>query len=233
MAHYYPKIANAFYRDPTTGKVDRTKKSNPLYDALDTCKWIFTEKVDGTSIAVYWNGDKFEFFGHTTRSQIPPQVMSMLTETFGYEKETLFEQVFGDKPAMVYGEAYGPSIGPGKMYCDNVNFIVFDITVGTTINEDRSQGLSFRGNWLEWDDVVDVCNKLNLAHVPQLEGVDDYTLGDAVCLVEGEGLLSFVAQTHGKECHSEGLVARPRSNIYDRYGNVIRVKIKTKDFPLH
>ena len=134
MAHYYPKIANAFYREPATGKVDRNKKSDPLYDTVDTCKWIFTEKVYGTSIAVYWNGDKFEFYGHTTRSNIPPQVITMLESTFDYERETLFEQVFGDKPVMVYGEAYGPSIGPGKMYCDNVNFIVFDITVGTTIN---------------------------------------------------------------------------------------------------
>ena len=77
---------------------------------------------------------------------------------------------------------------------------------------------------------MDVCNELNLAHVPQVEGVDNYTLSDAVCLVEGEGLLSFVAQTHGKECHSEGLVARTGRNVYDREGNVIRVKLKTKDF---
>lgn len=230
MAHYYPKISNAFYRDPATGKVDRNKKSDPLYETVDTCKWIFTEKVDGTSIAVYWNGDKFEFYGHTTRSNIPPQVITMLESTFDYERETLFEQVFDDKPVMVYGEAYGPSIGPGKMYCDNVNFIVFDITVGTTINIDRSEGILNRGSWLDWNDVIDVCNKLGLEHVPQIDGVDEYSLTDAVYLVEGKGMLSFVAEKHGKECTSEGVVARPMRNIYDRYGNVIRVKIKTKDF---
>jgi hypothetical protein len=233
MAHYYPKIANAFYRDPVTGKVDRTKKSDPLYDTIENCKWIFTEKVDGTSIAVYWNGDKFEFFGHTTRSQIPPQVMSMLTETFGYEKETLFEQVFGDKPAMVYGEAYGPSIGPGKMYCDTVNFIVFDITVGTELNENRSEGILNRGSWLEWDNVIDICKKVGLNHVPEIKPLECFSLSESVHAVEGAGLYSYVGGNHGKTCVAEGVVARPRNNIYDRYGNVIRVKIKTKDFPLH
>ena len=44
--------------------------------------------------------------------------------------EYIFEQVFGDKEAYVFGEGYGPKIQTGGgLYSDTPKFIVFDITI--------------------------------------------------------------------------------------------------------
>ena len=56
--------------------------------------WVFTEKVDGTNIRIYWDGHKVTYGGRTERSNIPAHLMNKLIELFGNEEtEQLFEQI--------------------------------------------------------------------------------------------------------------------------------------------
>lgn len=94
----YLKIETLYQRD-----IEGSKKlmegvfRNPTVQFLKDNKWIWTEKVDGTNIRVYWDGHKVEFGGRTDKAQIPAPLVNKLNEYFGGEANAqLFEQTFGE-----------------------------------------------------------------------------------------------------------------------------------------
>ena len=116
----YEKIETVYKRD-----TEGTKKLIPGEFRNDTVKflkdlmWIWTEKVDGTNIRVHWDGHKVEFGGRTDRAQIPPHLMARLEELFGGEANAqLFEQTFGERDVILFGEGYGAKIQSGGDYTD-------------------------------------------------------------------------------------------------------------------
>ena len=93
--------------------------------------WQFTEKIDGTNIRIHWDGHNVEIGGRTDRAQVPKHLMDYLSATFlTPEVEELFEQTYGEKDVMLFGEGYGAKIQNGGDYRSDVSFILFDVLIG-------------------------------------------------------------------------------------------------------
>ena len=170
--------------------------------------WQFTEKIDGTNIRIHWDGHNVEVGGRTDRAQIPKHLMDYLSATFlTPEVEELFEQTYGEKDVMLFGEGYGAKIQNGGDYRSDVSFILFDVLIGD--------------NWQSREWVEATAKMFNVDVVPiVLEG----TIGDGI---------DYVMQHNHSTIGSavmEGVVGRPKVEMKDRLGNRIIVKIKWKDF---
>ena len=170
--------------------------------------WPFTEKIDGTNIRIHWDGHNIEIGGRTDRAQIPKHLMDYLSATFlTPEVEELFEQTYGEKDVMLFGEGYGAKIQNGGDYRSDVSFILFDVLIGD--------------NWQSREWVEATAKMFNVDVVPiVLEG----TIGDGI---------DYVMQHNNSTIGNaimEGVVGRPKVEMKDRLGNRIIVKIKWKDF---
>lgn len=170
--------------------------------------WQFTEKIDGTNIRIHWDGHNVEIGGRTDRAQIPKHLMDYLSATFlTPEVEELFEQTYGEKDVMLFGEGYGAKIQNGGEYRSDVSFILFDVLIGD--------------NWQSREWVEATAKMFGIDVVPiVLEG----TIGDGIDYV-----MQHNNSTIGKAV-MEGIVGRPKVEMKDRLGNRIIVKIKWKDF---
>ena len=207
----YHKIETIYNR-----AVDGTKKliegdfRNDTVKMLKDIPWVWTEKIDGTNIRVYWDGLKLHFGGRTDRAQIPVDLVNYLNKTFlTPEVEELFEQKFGDAEVILYGEGYGRKIqAVGSKYRpDDVSFILFDVMCG--------------GMWLRRDSVEDIATAFGIDVVPI---VGQGSLDKAV-----EYIKTNPMSTIGN-APMEGIVCRPECELYDRRGNRMIVKIKARDF---
>lgn len=170
--------------------------------------WQFTEKIDGTNIRIHWDGHNVEIGGRTDRAQIPKHLMDYLSATFlTPEVEELFEQTYGEKDVMLFGEGYGAKIQNGGDYRSDVSFILFDVLIGD--------------NWQSREWVEATAKMFGIDVVPiVLEG----TIDDGI---------DYVMQHNNSTIGNavmEGVVGRPKVEIKDRLGNRIIVKIKWKDF---
>jgi len=207
----YHKIETIFERDEKTKKLIDGKFRNPAVEFLKDCKWQFTEKVDGTNIRVHWDGHKVEFGGRTDKATIPQDLLDRLETLFGgYENEQIFEQRFGDKDVILFGEGYGGKIqGVGKEYRDDVDFILFDVMIN--------------GYYQPRVSVEFVATYFNLDVVPiVLTG----TIQEGIDYVK-TNRKSTIAK-NGAEL--EGVVGRPKMEVFDRTGKRLIVKIKYRDF---
>jgi len=209
----YQKIQTIFKRDMSNkGQIIEGKFSLPEFEYLKDNQWVFTEKVDGTNIRVFWQPQELQpirFGGKSDNAQIPTFLYDKLNSIFSYE---LFSKSFGteiDDYMCLYGEGYGAKIqkGGGNYKSDGVDFVLFDIKIGIW--------------WLQRKDVEDIAQKLNLKVVP----------------VIGEGTLAKMVEMTKKGFKSqwgdftaEGIVARPKTELRNRKGERIITKIKYKDF---
>ena len=201
----YHKIQTIFFRDPETKF--RTlldgRWALPEFGYLADCEWVFTEKVDGTNIRLIWDGAKWAVGGRTDAAQIPAFLLDPLN---GYAER--LGDVFGETPAVVYGEGYGSRIQKGGgNYRPDADFVAFDVRAGAT--------------WLERSGVADVAGKLGCDVVPEIGGG---TLCDAI------GMARRGFDSAWGAFRAEGLIARPRVELKDRRGNRIIAKVKCKDF---
>lgn len=205
----YEKIETVFCRDTNgTKRLILNNYRNPTIAYLKGNMWLFTEKVDGTNIRVHWDGHKVEFGGRTDKAQIPGPLLSKLNEMFmTTETEELFEQTWGDKDVILFGEGYGPKIQNGGEYRSDVSFILFDVLVGDNYQE------------REW--VEKTAQMFNIDVVPiVLTG----TIQDGIDYV-----MKHPRSTMGTAM-MEGVVGRPMIELRDRRGERVIVKIKWKDF---
>lgn len=209
----YHKIETVYYRSE-----DGARKLMPgvwrdlTVSYLSDLNWEWTEKIDGTNVRVIWDGYKVEFRGRTDKAELPKHLLDRLTEIFGGdEAEELFEQTFGEKTAVLYGEGYGKKIQKdGEKYiADGCDFILFDVSVGDV--------------WLNRDDVDDVAETFGIESVPV---VGRGSLPDAIDYVKTHPQSTIGTQEH----EMEGLVCRPMMELKDKRGNRVIVKIKYKDF---
>ena len=128
----YNKIDTVFERDMNGSKklIEGEFRSEAV-KYLARCTWRFTEKIDGTNIRIHWDGHKITFGGRTERANIPAHLVNKLSEIFlGNETEELFEQKFGEKEVILFGEGYGVKIQNGGDYRPDVGFILFDVMIG-------------------------------------------------------------------------------------------------------
>lgn len=204
----YHKIKTLFERDEKTKKLIEGKYRNQTIEFLKDNKWQFTEKIDGTNIRILWDGHKVTFAGRTDKANIPAELTNRLFELFGGEtNEQLFEQKFGETEVMLCGEGYGAKIQNGGLYRDNQDFILFDVMIA--------------GNWQPRESVEDIAQYFNLDIVPiVLEG----TIQEAVEYVKTK------PKSKIGTAYSEGVVGRPFTELQDRTGKRVIVKVKVRDF---
>lgn len=173
-------------------------------------EWEWTEKIDGTNVAIYWDGHTVSYHGRTDKTQHPPFLLIKLQEIFGTpEMESKLESLFGEKEVILYGEGYGNKIQDcGSGYIpDDVDFILFDIKIN--------------GKYLDPVPVTDIVRALGLKEAPL---VISGTIEEAVDFVKTHPK-SFLA-----DVGMEGLVGRPACVLYDGKGNRIITKVKCKDY---
>ncbi len=208
----YSKIETLFERATDgSNRLIKGKFRSEAVAATANLEWEFTEKVDGTNIRVGWDGYKVSFGGRTERAQLPTPLLNRLTELFGgNEKEELFEQIFGEKEVVLFGEGYGAGIQKGGGYRSNQDFILFDVNV--------------EGMWLLRESVEEIAKAFGIDVVP----IAFYgTVWEAVDRVEKKPI-SLVAQD--RNMVAEGYVGRAPAGLLDRCGNRLIVKVKVKDF---
>lgn len=205
----YHKIETLFERDTNgTKKLIEGAFRNDAVKYLANNDWYFTEKIDGTNIRIHWDGHKVEFAGRTDKAQIPKPLMDYLNNTFGsVEAEEMFEQKFGETDVILFGEGYGPGIQKGGAYRDDVSFILFDVQIGDT--------------WLKRDSVEDIATAFGIDVVPII------FIGN---LWQAVDYVKTKPKSTIGTANMEGLVGRPLTEMLDRMGKRVIVKIKVCDF---
>lgn len=207
----YTKINTIWKRDDR-GRIIEGDYATPEFAYLSGAHWEWTEKVDGTNVRIGWDGSSVEFGGRTANAQMPTKLVSSLREMF--PDPALFSYVFGDGPAVLYGEGYGAGIqGGGGNYSPDQTFVLFDVKVGAW--------------WLRREDVADVAAKFALDVVP--------VIGTGTLSWASERAKAGIQSTWGDPLLSsgflaEGLVGRPIVDLFSRKGERIVAKIKTRDF---
>lgn len=208
----YEKIETIYARDiKGTKKLIEGEYRNTTVEYLKDCEWEWTEKVDGTNIRILWDGHAVSFMGRTDNAQIPAPLVNRLNALFGGESNAqIFEQSFGEKPVMLFGEGYGNKIqSVGKLYNpDGVDFILFDVCIGDD-------------HYLPRNSVEGVAKMFGINSVP----------------IVGRGPLESAVEFVKKhpnstlgEVEMEGVVCRPAIELRDCEGNRLIVKIKWRDF---
>lgn len=200
----YTKINTIWKRDER-GNIIVGEYATPEIEYLAGNKWLFTEKVDGTNTRVMFDGQQVRFGGRTKDSAIDNRLLHRLQDLFPAEK---MKAVFPEGGCL-YGEGYGAMIqAAGKLYNPNgQDFVLFDVRVGDY--------------WLRFKDVADVAKRLGINHVP-LGGCGDLNM---MMKRVQDGEMSAWGPFK-----AEGIVARPEVDLFDRKGERILVKLKTKDF---
>jgi len=218
----YHKIQGLYKRDmdktsPNYGKFIIGQYSKPEFEYLVNNTWVWTEKIDGTNIRVccYTNPliKEVEFKGKTDKAEMPHHLLAKLQHLFPKDKIFSTFEVGEEKPDVyLYGEGYGYKIQNGCKYFEGrkeVDFILFDIRIGDW--------------WLKRPDIEIIANQLGIKCVPI---IGEGTINEAIELVK-PGFKS----TFG-DFIAEGLVIKPKIELYTRTGQRIITKIKYEDFKI-
>lgn len=204
----YNKIETVFNRDTEgTKKLIEGSYRNPAVEYLKDNTWVFTEKIDGTNIGIVWDGHNITYQGRTERAEIPKNLLSYLETTFGNsDTEELFEQMFGEKEVILFGEGYGGKIQAGGNYAPTERFILFDVMIS--------------GNYQPRETVEEISKSLGIDIVPiLLKG----TIQEAINFVKQKPKSTIGTAV------MEGLVGKPEIELKDRCGNRLIIKVKVKD----
>lgn len=215
----YDKIETLYNRDPSNPKRVTDEIRLPEFEIPQ--RWVVTEKIDGKNTRVIYQGGgdpRVQFRGRTDNAQMSANEYQWLYEKFPASK---FENAFdlaGPGASLftctLYGEFYGPKIQSGGWYRDDYGFRIFDVKVGDW--------------WLNWDDVLDVSNKLGVSVVPTLAG--SATLEEALDLVKRVSITQTFEAAGGELRYHEGIVARTDPLLFMRDGRRLMWKLKVKDF---
>lgn len=210
----YHKINTLYKRDiEGTKKLIEGEYRDPTLEFLKDLKWIWTEKIHGANVRIFWDGHKVEFGGRTDRAQMPTALVSKLQEYFGGEENAqMFEQLFGEREVIIFGEGYGGKINGGGTYVEDgksTDFIMFDLKIGP--------------NYQDRESIENCAAAFNLNVVPI---VGEGTLEEATAYVKTHPMSQVGPGTH----EMEGIVCRPMVELNDRCHNRVIVKIKWEDF---
>lgn len=175
-------------------------------------EWEVTEKIDGTNIRVMFSEHgTIRFGGRTQNAQVPADLMQFLMRTFTPDAlKSVFWIDASPVPVSVilYGEGYGAGIQKGGGYRPDKGFILFDVLVAGKW-------------WLDRPAVEEIASKLGVPAVPNM-GLKP--MDEIVDLVRN-GFKSLIG-----DCQAEGIVARPIETLFDKRGERLIIKLKTKDF---
>jgi hypothetical protein len=204
----YHKIQTVFKRNPETKykTLLMGEYSLPEFEYLKDINWQFSEKLDGTNIRVMLTEEGVSFGGKTDKTQIPAQLVNHLKDTFTLE---MMRDRF-DVDTCLYGEGVGAKIqkGGGNYYADQ-RFVLFDVRVGRW--------------WLTRKAVEGIASDLAIPIAP----------------IMAEGPLSVMIEACQRGFNSEwgdfkaeGLIGRPKVDLFARNGGRVITKLKSRDFVL-
>lgn len=211
MSHNFQKISAPFGRNtPKDRLVDASIFAKNwvqmFYD--NNIPMYASEKIDGTSVGIKWDGERISFVGHTDKSQFAPRYLDYLNKSFGTsEFESVIEEVFGDKPVTIYGEGISKDYNVHYGFPDG-NFIMYDIQ-----NEN--------GTYYNRESVKEIAQKLGLLYPHEKL----LTMKQAI-----ESVKLCPQSRLNPEYKLEGWVLRPLVEMYTNNGSRIICKIKVKDF---
>lgn len=234
MAHYYPKIYAPFARDNSKSKyVNIYKWSKPEFEMLKDINWEWTQKIDGTSVCLQWQGDKMtidNIKGHTDKSEFNQRTKDYLQTVFCTPiAETIFEDLFGDNNVNVYGEFCSKDMNQNYGHPDGM-FYPFDVQNADT------------GKYWTRDIVHNFADKFGLQEVQTLfqgsilDAVEYVRLTDVTWNKDFKtSWFTRNAQTWRVEnplgkYPIEGLVGRPKIELLNSDGARIICKVKCKDY---
>lgn len=135
-----------------------------------------------------------------------PELFQKLTTIF--EREAL-DFLFPKIDVMFFGEGYGPGINSGGKYRKNMSFILFDVFIN--------------GWWTDRESVNKIAERLNIKAVPI---VGEGFLSQAMALVMTQPLSTFGLFP------SEGIVLRPKIELFARNRKRIIAKLKYDNFDI-
>ena len=205
----YHKIITVFKRNERNNykTMIEGKYSLEEFEYLKNNKWIFTEKIDGILIRIIFKKEKNEIIikGKSDNASIPTFLLENIMNLIDKQK---FNEVF-DSDVCLYGEGYGAKIqkGGGNYIKDSQDFILFDIMINNW--------------WLKREDIEIMSNKLGIKIVPI---IGEGTLIDMISKCR-QGFNS-----QWGDFKAEGIVARPKYELFSRGRQRIITKIKSKDF---
>lgn len=205
----YHKIQTVFLRSPESKFKDLLdgQFALPEFAYLKDCEWTWTEKIDGMNIRVLFDGATVRFGGRSDDALIPPHLREALETTFTVEKMSAIFTM----PCCLYGEGYGfkiQSVGT-KYLPKSADFILFDCRIGEF--------------WLERTSLEDISQKLHIKIVPI---IGKGTLLEAVEFTRR----GFNSTISAEKMTAEGLIMKPKIELFTRKGERIIAKIKHKDF---
>ena len=209
----YPKIDTLLERDESFRVTDVLKR--PVL--ADISKWIVTEKVDGTNIRVSFQREEgtIKVGGRSDNAQIHADLVRYLYEAFTPEKMTplFIEGAAPESRITLFGEGYGAGIQKGGAYRPDKAFILFDVLV-------EAAGEAY---WQDDACVTDFAARLVIQRVPIL---GEWSLTEIMERVR-MGIPSVVG---AGRLPMEGVVARTREPLFDKRGQRLILKLKTRDY---
>lgn len=204
----YPKIETLFMRDSHHKIIPTLFRKNEFSQVK---YFHFTEKIHGTNIRVMWDPlspEPIKFCGRTDNASIPAPLVQWLMSNFTKDK---LMACFPDKRVVFYGEGYGPHINDGHLYSTTQEFALFDVLI-----EERF--------WLSYNNIMEIAYTLE---IPIVAAYGFMTLEQAIEMVKN-GFKSIWWHDANQIPQAEGLVGK--SELYDKYGKRLVVKLKTNDF---
>lgn len=209
----YHKI-QSLYKRHDNGSFDRNSFTRPEFEYLYYNGWEGTEKIDGTNIRIYYSpfNKVVDLRGRTDKARLPKHLLDYLFDVLTPNKlEETFpetEETTANSQVILYGEGFGHKIQKGEKYLgDDVGLALFDVFIG--------------GWWLRREDVRGIAQNL---------GVYDCPVVFAGTLEEAEEKVRKGFRSVFGTADAEGLVLRPHYELFDRSGQRIITKLKTKDY---
>lgn len=204
----YHKIETLFHRDEQTFKIKEPYVlKNKIYGELK--HWDCFEKIDGTNIRVFWdcNAKKIHVMGRTNNAQISGDLVRYMYDSVN---PAFFNEYFPETTCTIFGEGYGAGIQSGGGYSREKRFAIFDVLVDEQW-------------WLNREHVEQAAERLLLPTVPYL---GCFPLETVIELARN----GFKSGVEGATCQAEGIIGKPIENLFDKRGNRVILKLKTKDF---
>lgn len=213
----YASIETVYKRDKTTNKLLFGELRFPEFSCIK--EWIYQEKIDGMNIRLILTERGCEIKGRTDNAVIPHK-LSYLPALL-YKQKDLIKEYFGietiTSPICFYGEGYGGGIQKGGKYREDNGLAIFDI-----LNKEK---------WLDPYDVSDFCLSIfgsgELSKMP-IHGVPEIGTYSKMPVTK-EDLTSLVPKSFINGL-AEGIVARPKVTLFDKYGKRIMWKICFREY---
>lgn len=211
MAHNFQKIYAPFGRkNPNDKLVDTSIYSRNWVQTFyeNNIPMLASEKIDGTSIGIKWDGERISFIGHTEKSQIAPRYLEYLNNRFGTKEfESCVEEIFGDKPVTLYGEGISKDYNVHYGFPDG-EFIFYDVQLAN-------------GKFMNQTSLGDIAEKLGL----KMPYTKCFTIQQAIDFVKQRPMSKL-----DPSVRMEGLVLRPLIELYMNNDERVICKVKVRDF---